>query len=185
MWNLLENARQSGTLVRLKREIIDTNSMFGFVGALSTDFLALNVVDENSRFDGVRVFETEHVSFLEWDTAALKNRARILEESPSSPLALGELDLTSWESVVRSATTLHSVLTFHRDLHDSRSCYLGQNVQIEGDCLRADQIDTDGNQQGHFALLLSDLTHIDFGDAYGESMRLMARNSAEPQLPDT
>ena len=177
MWSLLDEARQNGWLVRVKRENIDPESLYGFVGALSSDFVALSIIDSNCRFDGARVFETEEVTFLEWDTTYLKNRSRVLEESPTSPLPLADLELASWESVIRSAAAIQPVMTFHRDRADSGSCYIGTNVQVESEYLRADEISFDGVVDGNFALRLSDITQIEFGDGYAQALWQMARNA--------
>ena len=176
MWSMLEEARKDGWLVRIKRENMDSGSFCGFVGGLSSDYVAISEIDSNCRFDGASVFETDEVTFLEWDTADLRNRARVLEESPTSPLPLAALELSSWESVIRSVAASYPVLTFHRDRTDSSSCYLGANIEIEEEIVRADRISYDGEIDGRFALRLGDLTQVEFGDGYAAALWQMVRN---------
>ena len=176
MWSMLDEARKNGWLVRIKRENLDSDSVYGFVGALSSDFMALSVVDQNCRFDGARVFETEEVTFIEWDTIYLRNRARVLEESPTSPLSLTDLELSSWESIIRSAVAIHPVLTFHRDRTDASSCYIGAHIEVEEEVVRADRISFDGALDGRIGVLLGDLTQVEFGDGYAAALWQMVRN---------
>jgi len=176
MWSMLEEARKNGWLVRIKRENLGSDSFYGFVGGLSSDYVVISVIDSNCRFDGASVFETDEVTFLEWDTAYLKNRARVLEESPTSPLPLADLELSSWESIIRSVAAIYPVLTFHRDRTDSSSCYLGANIEIEEEIVRADLVSYDGELDGRFALRLSDLTQVEFGDGYAGALWQMVRN---------
>jgi hypothetical protein len=177
MWNLLEEARKYGWLVRIRRENLESGSIYGFVGALSSDLVAVSLVDINCRFDGVRVFETDEVTFLQWDTAYLRSRARVLAESPTSPIALGHVDLESWETAVRSIAAVQPVVSFHRDRADSSTCFIGTNIRIAGDCVRADELSFNGIVDGHFALCLSDLTQIEFGDGYDLALWQMVRNA--------
>ena len=174
MWSLLEEAQREGWLVNLKREGLD-DSLRGFVAAVSANLLVLSVVDLNCRFDGAKVLETEAVAFLEWDTDFLRARARLIAESPTSPVRVTDIDLTSWESVIRTVAAREPIMTLHRERLDPSIFHVGTSVSIEGEYVRAQEVSVDGIISGHFALRLSDLTQIEFGDGYELALWQMTR----------
>ncbi len=177
MWDTLNQAHRNGSLVDLKRESLEGNSLRGFVAATSADFLALSLIDDQCHFDGACVLRTEDVTFVRWDTDVLKAWARVLQESPSSPGSVKHVDLSSWESVVRSVAGHEPVVAFHREQVDDRICHIGTNVKVDGECVRADEISIEGTIDGYFALRLGDLTKVDFGGGYEQALWRMIQSA--------
>jgi len=178
MWDLLDRLRQEGVLVELKREDIDEDETFrGFVAAVSADFVVLSVVDPDCDFDGSTLLQTDDVTLLKWGTQALEARTRVLRETPTSPPSVKHIDLSSWETVVRTVCPEEPIVSFHREDTDDTQFYLGSNVTIEDEWLEADSIAISGSADGRFALKVADLTRLDFGGGYERAFRRMSQST--------
>jgi hypothetical protein len=174
---MLNQARENGYLVDLKRERVEGRTTRGFVTAVTTELVALSVVDDHCNFNGTMVLELDDVTFLRWGTEVLEAWTRVLAESPSSPDSAKHLDLTSWESVVRSAAAEEPVLTFHRENIDDSVCHLGTNVKIEAECVYADEISVEGTIDGQFAIEIKHITKLDFGGGYELALWRMVKSA--------
>ena len=181
MWSTLNQAREQGSLIDLKREGVERGFIRGFVAALSADHVVLSLVDDLCNFNGTSILEVDHVSFVRWDTEVLQAWARVLQESPSSPASVRHVDLSSWESVVRSVVGQEKVVTLHRERIDDSTCYIGTNIRIEGESVQADEISVEGTIDGYFSLRLGDLTKLDFGGGYELALWRMVQSSAKPE----
>ena len=176
MWDTLSQVESEGSLIDLKREAIDGNSSRGFVAAVSADFIVLSLVDDECNFNGTSVLRMEDVSFFRRNNEVLAAWAGVLQESPSSPASVKHVDLSSWESVVRSVAGHEPVVTFHRELVDDSVCHIGTSVRIEGESLVADEVSIEGTIDGQFTLRLSDLTRVDFGGGYEKALWRMIQS---------
>jgi predicted RNA-binding protein len=168
---------REGKLVDLKRESMDHNALRGFVATVSTDFVVVSVVDDQCHFNGATVLRTEDVTFVRWGSDVLAAWTRVLQESPTAPGSVKYVDLSSWETVVRSVAASERVVTFHREVVDDSVCYIGTNVSVEGECVTADVISVEGTINGRFALRTGDLTKLDFGGGYEQSLWRMVRST--------
>ena len=162
----LNQLHQDGRLAALKREKIDSDSIRGFVSAVSTDLVVISIVDSHCNFDGIVVIRVEDVTYASWDNERLQAWTRVLQESPSSPASVKHIDLSSWESVVRSVAVAEQIVSFHREHVDDSSWHCGINVQIDGEHLVADDVSVRGTIDGQFVLQIDDLTRIDVGGGY-------------------
>ena len=177
MWDALSQIQNEGSLIDLRRESVDDRFLRGFVAATSADFVVFSLVGEQCHFDGACVLRMEDVTFLRRDTEVLSAWSRVLQESPSSPASVKHVDLSSWESVVRSVAGHEKVVSFHRERVDETSCYIGTNVKIDGDCLRADRISVEGRIDGQFTLRTGDLSTVDFGGGYEQALWRMVNST--------
>jgi len=179
MWGALNHLQREGGLVDLKRERIESHTLRGFVTAVSADLVAMGVVNDECHFDGVTIVRTEDITFLRWQNEVLDAWAGVLQESPTSPTPVRHVELSSWESVVRSLLGSEPVVTFHREIVNDRACHLGTNISLEGECVVADEISVEGTVDGRFALSLGDLTKLDFGGGYEQALWRMVQKTRE------
>ena len=174
--SIIEELRTEGRLVGLRRGRFDDRTT-GFIVRNSPDFLVMSVVESNCSFDGTAIVRVPDVSYVEWDTIRLRGRSRVLAESPSSPDVVDYLDLSSWESIVRSAAAQVPVLVFRCEDLDSSRFDVGTRVRVDGECVRADNLTVDGVLEGEFAIDMDDLTRIEFGGGYELALWRMLRTA--------
>lgn len=176
VWEALSRVHEEGSLVDLRRDDIPGGTIRGFLAAVSAEFVVVSEVDDQCHFDGTTVLRKEDITLMRWDTEVLRAWTRLLQESPSSPPPVRHLDLTSWESLVRSVAGREHVVTFHRELLDD-TCHVGINVEVEGESVIADEVSIEGTIDGRFALKVSDLTQVEFGGGYEQSLWRMVQSS--------
>ncbi len=180
MWDLLNQIQQEGCLVDLRRETVDRRAVRGFVTAVAADLFVFSTVDDQCEFNGTSALRTEDVTFVRRNDEVLQAWTRVLQESPSSPAPVKHLDLSSWESLVRSAAGEEPVVTFHRERVDESICHIGTNIKIDGEWVIADEVSVEGTVDGQFALKMSDLTKVDFGGGYERALWRMIQSSKRP-----
>ncbi len=78
--------------------------------------------------------------------------------------------------MIVSVGAVEHVITFHRELIDETSCHIGTNVAVQAGHVVADRVSVEGRMDGEFALRLNDLTKLDFGGGYEQSLWRMTRS---------
>ena len=71
MLEILNQARENGYLVDLKRERIEGRSIRAFVTAVTPELVALSIVDDECNFNGTSVVEVDDVTFASWGDEVL------------------------------------------------------------------------------------------------------------------
>ena len=123
----------------------------------------------------------EDVSFVRWANERLQGWTRILYESPTSPDAIGHVDLSSWETAIESVHRKEPALAFYREYLDEGGSFIGTNVRLLGDIVEADEISTEGTIDGQFALPTMDLTRVDFGGGYERGLWRMVKSARKSE----
>jgi hypothetical protein len=172
----LNNLQGTESLVDIRRDPI-AGSTRGFVAAVTAEFVVLSLVGDECHFDGTGIIRTEDVTLVRWDDDVLRSWTRILAESPSAPESVRHIDLTSWESIVRSVAAREHMVTFHRELVDGGVYHIGTKIAVLSECFTAEEVTVEGTIDGKFALPLEDLTRIDFGSGYERALWRMIRAS--------
>ena len=174
MWEILQRFQLEGRLVRVERDTVRGASTEGFVGAVSDDFVVINVLS-GCHFDGGVVARTEDITRIHWGEAAQEARARVAAESPTAPEAVRRFDLSSSETVLAALAQGEPVLTLHRERCDD--WHLVTDVAVSGDRVEARNITAEGRIDGSLTFKVSELTKIDFGGVYERGYSRMLRSA--------
>jgi hypothetical protein len=163
---MLTSARTQRTLVRVKSSV-ETGWADGFVVDVGRDFILLCLVADlivYNGFQAVRLADLSevqapgpHAGFVE-SALALRKETR-----PPDP----QVDLSSLESLLRSASATFDVVTIHREIVDPGVCYIGavEAIGKEGATLRV--LDSDARWDEEREIVpLADITRVDFGGLY-------------------
>ncbi len=169
MWSKLNQHHQDGSFVELRRERFE-HTVRGFITGISAELIVVALVDSDCNFGGVTIFECEDVSMIRWGNHKLENFGRVVAESPSSPEFVKNLDLASWDAVVRELAQREKLLTIYRERTNGDVCFIGTNVVCDGETIEAEEVTTDGAVEGKFVLALDDTTRIEFGGGYERAL---------------
>lgn len=163
---LLGELRSDHVLVDVRRDEIGGGDLRGFVADLSDELVLLDIVDDGSQADGHAIIMRDDITFLRWNTAAMRawERSVASEDVPASPGPT--IDLSEWRSAIASLESRDRLLTFRRERMDGSVCYIAREIELTFDLVVAIQVSTEGKEDGRFALRVGDLTRLDFGSAY-------------------
>jgi len=163
---LLNDLRDRKALVDWRRDRMNSGDLRGYLLDYSDELLLLGVVSDFIRDDGYTIVAREDVTFLRWDTDILRGWRRAAFSSQGELAEDPKVDLEGWAGVLRSLDGVADLLTFHREKLDSSTCYIAGRFEIRDPWLIGEQLTSDATHDGRFALLLEDLTRIDFGGSY-------------------
>ena len=170
----LIKAANDGTLVRVYRDHKEPGWAHGYVEGVGKDWFALSLVDDGARFDGFncirvkdisKIVPDPHANFLE---AAMKKRGEKRRRFKS-------LDVSSLQSLMRTAMTKYPLLTVHLESDQDNVCYIGRVVTVAGDQVTMREVTPDGTwEPKNSCYEFSAITRVDFGGAYEQALYLVS-----------
>jgi len=171
MWaEVLKMLADTRDLVDIRRSPARVSDTRGFVLAVSEERVLVAVISDDVLPSGFSVLRLEDITLVRWGRGKLKAWQAALAPLMDDFVWRPQVDLTDWESVITSAARAACIVTLFRENLDSDMCYIGRNLQIESGVVRAEEISTEGALDGHFALLVRDLTRVDYGGSYEKAL---------------
>ena len=124
----LNKAHESGQLVDIYRERhSDDGAEFCRIDSLSDDFVQVTMVDDSGNYDGVAVFDIDHITRLRWDGTERDAQTKLVVRSGTLPPA-PPLNLISWEAILESVQKHFGHVTVHIQNIDKSICFIGELV---------------------------------------------------------
>lgn len=170
----LEEAQSEAFVVCVTCDAFEAGVEIGYVIDVGAELLLLLRISEEIRFNGFAVLRVrditevdapyEHADFVE---AALRRREECASSAP-------EVDLDSFEAVLRTAGKLFPVVTVHRDEVEPESCEIGKVVRVSSESVSLLEIGPDADwarQPTQYAV--SEITKLEFGGGYEEALVLV------------
>ena len=170
---VLGELRSDHVLVDIRRDEIGGGDLRGFVADLSDELVLLDIVNDGVRGDGHAIILRDDITFLRWDTVAMRAWQRSVD-APAYPESPGlTIDLSDWRSVIASLESQDRLLTFHRERMDGSVCYIARELDLSFDLVVGLQVSTEGEEDGRFALRVGYLTRLDFDGSYERGLGRM------------
>ena len=168
----LRTAAAERRLVRIHRSVDDTAER-GQVLAVGGAFVAIAVVDDRQRYDGVQCFRLQDVRVVETDPYAAFAEAALAARGEVRP-ELGEVSLESIGDLLLTASAAHPLITVHSEIEDPDACFIGRVLSLEGGLLWLREIGPDAlwddEPEAH---RIGEITRVDFGGDYEQALALI------------
>jgi hypothetical protein len=174
---------ESRQLVDVRRDGLGVSDIRGFVVAACPRHVLLEVVSDEVQRNGYVVLRAEDIRFLRWGRSQLQAWARALgpeqgNEHTELRRAFATCAQKGWAGIVSHFAETPMLLTFHRELLDPSTCYVGHEVQVRGGMVWAEEVSVEGTIDGHFGIALDDVTRMDFGGLYEKALQRMIASSS-------
>lgn len=171
---MLNDLRDRKALVDFRRDRLNVGDLRGYLLDYSEELMLIGVVSDFVRHDGYRIIAREDLTYLRWDTDILRGWRRAAISLAGEVAEGPKVDLEGWSGAIRSLDGVAELLTFHRHRLDSSTCYIALRFELREPWLIGDQLTSEATHDGRFAMLLEDLTQIDFGGSYEKGLSLAA-----------
>lgn len=170
----LEKARNRNNVVRIFREELDGPDSWtdGFVVDANEEMVLLQVVDDSVRLNGYQILFLEDISDFAHPAPFNDFQKRVLalrEEEVVDP----EVDLEDLAVLLTDISEEYGLVTLHREEMEEDSCEIGRIVRADAVTYELEEIGSDARWFDEtFEYDLYDITRIEFGGAYEESLLL-------------
>lgn len=162
-------------VVDFKRPKLDDDEVRGFVLDYSDSFTLLNVLDYDFYLNGFTVIRNSDITryrTYDKDDYFLNMALRLKSIKPARK---PKINLSNWESVLRTAQKLFPLLTIRREAISKDVCYIGKLVSVTNKTFTLYDIDPDANWDRPHQRKLADLTKVDFGRGYEDALWRVAK----------
>lgn len=169
-------------VVDFKRPKIDDHELRGFVLDYSDSLTLLNVLDYDFYLNGFTVIRNSDIAsyrVYDKDDYFLNMALRLKSIKPARK---PKIDLSNWESVLRTAQKIFPLLTIHREAISKDVCYIGRLVSNTEKTFTLYDIDPDANWDRTYRRKFADLTKVDFGGGYEDALWRVAKE--ENRIPE-
>lgn len=175
--SLLQRAR---TIVRMHRSALEKGHVDGRVAGVSKTLVVLSILDEGLHPNGFNVLRLSDISELEGTAPHAEFMAKVLRLRKERLSPAPKLDLSSWRTVVETASRRFPLVTLHIEQKIPDVCYIGRPAQLTSRKGTFLTINPDGEWDWDDPLTLAwaDVTRVDFGGAYEEAVALVGRETA-------
>ena len=171
----LERAQEHQLLVHVRRWIPDADRLEGFVVGIGNEWVTLQRLSDRIAFDGwhlLRLKDVQAVSTVPdsdcFEIKALKARKLWPPTSPG-------LDLDDVNGVLRAVSAATPMVSVFDEFDRPDACWIGNVVSLDESKLHLLEVDTHaGWRRKPRRFDPADITRIDFGGGYEESLRLVA-----------
>ena len=162
-------------IVRIDRQPEIEDQIDGYVVGVSECFVMLHLLDPNFvNLNGYIVLRSDDVRRyrVRDDNDFFLNRALKLKGiRPALPAAI---DLTSFGTLLESANKQFPLLTIHRELMDPDICFIGQVEKLTDKTVTLKEIDPGARWERVRRYNFRDITRVEFGGGYEDSLALVA-----------
>ncbi len=161
-------------LVIINREPIDEHALEGFLLERTRDLILLNVVIPDvvclNGYCVIRRRDVRRLKVQRKDSFLI--RALSLKEiSPISPIGIS---IASWPDLLKSLNERFPLFTIHQEWLDSEVCFVGRLAARSETTFGLKEIDPDARWSRSRSYKFADLTKVDFGGGYEESLARLA-----------
>ena len=119
------------------------------------------------------VFRLSDITQLESPAPHADFKAKVLRLRKERLSIAPKLDLSSWRTVVTSASRRFPLITLHTERRDADVCYIGRPTTLTARSGTFLSINPDGEWDDELAVAWADVTRVDFGGAYEEALALV------------
>jgi hypothetical protein len=173
--DILAEAQDRLTLVRLTRAIRRADKLEGFVAGVGHRWVLLSLVDDGAYLNGFAAIRlTDVKGVVPWGGSesfavrALRGRG---EWPPHSP----EISLDSAGGLLRDAADVSPLVTLHVEVDDPTVCFIGRPVVIAARSVRLLEVTPDASwEEMPTTYRFSDVTRIEFGGRYEAALASVA-----------
>ncbi len=169
----LLNAKTDGLLVRI-RSPYHNGHVHGYVIDVGPKFFLLRSVSDDIRYNGFECFRIKDVRGLKpAPTASFMIAALALRypERPADPI----VDLSSLETLLRTASAAFPLITLHRERQRPDACWIGKMTDIhEGQVLMRTVAPDATWDYEYDCFALKSITRVGFGADYEAALDLVA-----------
>lgn len=170
--DLLRAAVADQRLMRVHRSVEETAAR-GHVLAVGDAFVAIAVVDDRQRYDGVQCFRLQDIRIVEPDPYAAFAEAALAARGEVRP-SLGDVSLSGVNALLLTASAAHPLITVHPEADDPDVCFIGKVLSLEGGLLWLREIGPDAvwddEPEAH---RIDQITRVDFGGDYEQALALI------------
>lgn len=163
-------------IVRVNRQPTDEHELHGFVVGASAKLLLLQVIDGNTFYlNGYAALRISDVRSYRVDPTFTPRAMRLMERKPTVP---EYVDLTSWQTLLRSVQPRYPLLQIETEKKKSGVCYIGRVAN-----LTAQQVDLiEVNSEGYWAetetFAVKDITQVGFNNGYVDALARLVEHEA-------
>jgi hypothetical protein len=170
----LQKAQLAGTLVAIERIDLADGLITGFVAGCGPEWFALDVVDQSVRIDGVTCLAYADVSLCEAPAPGADFTVKALRVLGVERPTQLDVDLTSLESLLRTAGALYPVMTISAEGSEPDSCWVGRLDSVSRHLATLQLINPDAQwEKEPEEFGLDEITRIDFGTEYERALVLV------------
>jgi hypothetical protein len=171
----LEQACAARTLVRIERSVDRDHGTTGYVCAVSTQLVLLQVVSDEIHFNGFSIVRMRDLTGVdapaphrEFVELALKLRKLRRARAP-------RVDIANLQTLLSTIHPAFPLVTLHREAVDPDVCHIGLITQVTARSVDLLEITPDAHWETHLdRYALREITRIDLGGAYEEALHLVA-----------
>lgn len=179
----LKKALRAKTLVRFFSRF-NEGSVSGYVVGVGPEFFILALIGEGICLNGFQCFRLKDVRRLQvphkyarFYEAALRKRRQLV---PRRPRVL----LRSVEQLLKSASTVFPLVTIHREQAAPEVCHIGRIISTGKGSVSLLEIGPDAIwDEKPESYQLKEITRIDFGGGYEESLHLVGGSPTSSTRP--
>lgn len=169
-----------GQIVRIDRSPEIEDDIDGYVVGVSELFVMLHAIDLNFiNLNGYIVLRTEDIRRyrVREDHEFFLNRA--LKLKGIQPVPQPEIDLSSVPTLLTSAEARFPLVTIHREIMNSETCFIGRVQKLTDKTVTMEEISPAAKSDRARRYSFKDITRIDFGGAYEEALALVAQHETQ------
>jgi hypothetical protein len=165
-------------VVRIARTRIDEFDILGFVVGLSDDLLLLQVIDGNTLFfSGYSVIRLRDITSWRFDNTFVDRSLRLLDRIPVVPDAI---QLADWPSLISSAKRRSPLIMIEMEKKVPGKLWVGRVARQTKRSVAMIDVDPDGHWAPRQTKSpYSDITRVQFGDAYSEALAMLVEHEAK------
>ncbi len=171
--NRMKQARDQCSLIRIDRKPLDNDYIDGYISGLSGDYVIINLLDGGVFINGFSVVRigdirqyrilVEHQRLATYALALKKERIAVVKRT-----------FVNLSDIIRWFMNIYPLITIHRENIDREHCYVGSVKLLTDMTICIKKISPNGVWQGVEQIRLQDITRIDFGQKYEESLWMVA-----------
>ena len=181
----LRAARRDRLLVQFTRPF-ESGSVNGYILGVGPRFCLVAIVEEASRFNGFQCFRLSDVRELQvphkyaaFAEAVLKRRGKRIPRTP-------RVSLASIKALLISASRRFPLVTIHRERIDPDVCEIGRVLHVRNGRVSLLEINPDASWDYEpTEYRLADITRVDFGGEYEDSLHLIGGAPSNHRLEQT
>lgn len=167
-------------ILRVGRQPVDPHELIGFALGVSAKFLLLQLVDGSTlQLNGYSALRTADIRYCRVDETFIPRAMRLLERRPIVP---EYVDLTSWQTLLRSVQARYPLLKIETEKKKAGVCFIGRVANLTAQQMDLIEVNTEGIWAETETFALKDITRIEFDDEYVDALaRLVEHEAATKQ----
>jgi len=170
----LQTAQKRHQVISVARKRLKEKPLLGVVVVVTSDLVLLHRLDDGIRLDGYSLLRSRDVTRVDLELPRAKfyhEALRLRRQRPRRPRGI---DLTELAAGIMSAGLAFPLVAVHPERKHPGICWIGRPLAIQANELVLAYITPGATWEGEHHCRLSDVTRIDFGGAYEESLALVA-----------